>query len=348
MLSTLLFALQAAATVNGDSLERERVLGGAGTRLDSALTRLESQGFHGTVLVVHDRRIVLLKGYGYANQEQHVRNTPATRFEQNSITKMFTAASALQLAATGLLALDDRVERWLGPFPEGKRTATVEHLASHTSGLIVGGTPTAGDTRDAFVASVKSAPREAAPGAQYRYTNAGYSLLAAVIERASGERFEEYMRRNIFARARMRSAIFRDEVPAGDPRFAHGYIGTQPGPPNPYVWGTRGAGGVWSTVGDIYRWIVALEDGLVLPSAQRAILFAAPKPPSDEMYGWHVRPKSDTAPALVDKGGGSADFQSQLLYYPGERLVIVWAMNNLEKRWRQELNRTLSGIALAK
>lgn len=339
-----MFALQAAAAAP-DSLEQERVLGAVGMRLDSAMTRFESQGFHGAVLVVRDRRIVLLKGYGLAIQEERVRNTPATRFEQNSITKMFTGASALQLAATGMLRLNDPIERYLGPFPEAKRGATVEQLASHTAGLVPAGTPLAGDTRDNFIRDVKAVPREAAPGTQYRYTNAGFSLLAAVIERASGERFEEYVRRNIFARARMRTALFRDEIPAEDPRFARGYIGTQPGPVNPYGWGTRGAGGVWSTVGDVYRWIVAVEDGLVLPAAQRAILFAAHKPPAQEMYGWHVRPASDSTPAQIDKGGGSPDFQSQLLYYPSEHVVIVWALNNLEKRWRAELNRTLSDLA---
>src|SRR5688572_24145445 len=121
MLLPVLLAMQAAAAAPDDSLERDRVLGATGARLDSALTRLEGQGFHGAVMVVHDRRIVLLKGYGLANQEQRVANTPATRFEQNSMTKMFTAASTLQLAATGVLSLHDPIERWLGPFPEGKR-----------------------------------------------------------------------------------------------------------------------------------------------------------------------------------------------------------------------------------
>lgn len=339
------FALQVATAAPADSLEQERVLGGVGMRLDSALTAMETQGFHGTVLVVRGRRIVLLKGYGFANQEQRVRNTAATRFEQNSITKMFTGASILQLAATGMLRLDDPVERFLGAFPEGKRGATVEQLASHTAGLVPAGTTLAGDTREHFVRDVKAAPREAAPGTQYRYTNAGFSLLAAIVERASGEQFEEYLRRNIFARARMRTALFRDEIPANDPRFAHGYIGAQPGPANPYGWGTRGAGGVWSTVGDVYRWVVAVEDGLVLPAAQRATLFAPHKPPAQEMYGWHVRPAIDSTPLMIDKGGGSPDFQSQLLYYPSEHVVIVWAMNNLEKRWRGDLNRVLSGLA---
>jgi len=164
----------------------------------------------------------------------------------------------------------------------------------------------------------------------------------------SGQSYESYLRQHIFAPAGMRTAIFRDEVPSTDSLFAHGYVGTprglEPGPPNPYVWGTRGAGGVWTTVGDMYRWIVAVEDGAVLPAEQRALLFLEPKPPSEEAFGWHVRPKTTGSRARIDKGGGSDDFASQLLHYPAERATIIWASNNLRQRWRQALNQALPDI----
>lgn len=90
-----------------DSLARERVVGALGAELDSALTRFSDYGFSGTVLVVRGRRIVLLKGYGMAIVERNVRNSAATRFEMNSMTKMFTGVSLLQLVAAGGIALDD-------------------------------------------------------------------------------------------------------------------------------------------------------------------------------------------------------------------------------------------------
>jgi hypothetical protein len=148
----------------------------------------------------------------------------------------------------------------------------------------------------------------------------------------------------------MRTAMFRDEVPPNDSLFAHGYVGTpaalEPGPPNPYGWGTRGAGGVWATVGDMYRWLVALEERRMLPEAQWRRLITPPHPPAEEAFGWHV----DTTPegrSRIQKGGGSDDFASQFLYYPRERLAIVWASNNLRQRWRRTLNQTLPAIALA-
>jgi hypothetical protein len=94
----------------------------------------------------------------------------------------------------------------------------------------------------------------------------------------------------------------------------------------------------------MYRWLVAVEDGVVLPAAQRKILFAPPAPPSDEAFGWHVRAASAGTRAQIDKGGGSADFASQLLYYPDDRVAIIWACNDLRQRWRRTLNRALPAI----
>jgi CubicO group peptidase (beta-lactamase class C family) len=333
-----------------DSLERDRVVGALGAQLDSQVTRFAEYGFWGTVLVVRDGQVVLLKGYGFADAGRGIRNTAATRFELNSMTKMFTGAAILQLAAAGRLHVVDPVDRYLGTFPATKRGATIQQLADHTAGLIVEGTPLAQETRDAFVQDVKRTPRESPPGQQYRYTNAGFSLLAAIIELVSGESYEDYLLRHLFAPAGVRSATFRDRVPRDDARFAHGYVGTpaglEAGPPNPYVWGTRGAGGVWATVGDVYRWLLAVEGGSILPEAQRRLLLAPPRPPALEAYGWHVQTTPEGRP-LTQKGGGSDDFASHVLYYPRERVVIVWASNNLRQRWRQALNRALPGIVFS-
>jgi CubicO group peptidase (beta-lactamase class C family) len=224
----------------------------------------------------------------------------------------------------------------------------VEQLATHTAGLAVAGAPLDGRSRDAFVAGMKAAPVESPPGERYRYTNAGYSLLAAIIEVASGKSFEDYLRQHIFVPAGMQSPVFRTDVRAADATFARGYVGSPsgpvPGPPNPYGWGTVGAGGVWATVGDIYRWVVAVERGEVVPNRYRALLFSAPPPPSLEAYGWHVYAATDTARARIEKGGGSDDFASQLIHFPRDGVTIVWASNNLERRWRKTLNRALPDL----
>jgi CubicO group peptidase (beta-lactamase class C family) len=291
--------------------------------------------------VVRDGHVVLLKGYGLADVEHDIPNSAATRFEMNSMTKMFTGAAILQLAAQGRIRLRDPIARYFPGFPAAKQRATIEQVATHTSGLIVEGTELAGDSRGTFVRDVARTPIESPPGQRYRYTNAGFSLLAALIETVSGETYENYLRRHLFTPAGMRTGLFRNQVPSGDSLFAHGYVGTpaalEPGPPNPYIWGTIGAGGVWSTVGDMYRWLVALREHRVLGESEWRTLTSPPPPPAEEAFGWHV----ETTPegrALIQKGGGSDDFASHMLYYPREDVVIVWASNNLRQRWRRTLN----------
>ncbi|HSM17703.1 MAG TPA: serine hydrolase domain-containing protein [Gemmatimonadales bacterium] len=331
-----------------DSLATQHVRGPLGRDLDSLLTSYEAHGFAGTALIVRHGEVVLLKGYGFADIPRGVRNGPETRFEMNSITKMFTGVSILQLASARKIRLDAPIGQYLGPFPASKSDATVEQLAMHTAGLAVAGTELDGSSRDAFVEAMKAAPMESPPGERYRYTNAGYSLLAAIIEVASGQTFEDYLRHHIFVPAGMRSAVFRPDVPAADTRFARGYVGSPsgpvPGPPNPYTWGAVGAAGVWTTVGDIYRWVVAVERGEVVPRQYRALLFLPPPTPSLEAYGWHVRPATDTSRARIDKGGGSNDFATQLIHFPRDNVTIVWASNNLEQRWRRTLNRALPDL----
>lgn len=348
LLATLhLSAATAQTAATRDSLAQTRISGAQGAALDAQLTRFSDYGFSGTVLVVKNRHIVLLKGYGLANVERHVTNTAATRFEMNSMGKMFTGISILQLAAAGKLALDEPLNRLLGAFPPDKQ-ATITHLATHTAGLVVAGADLDTASRNAFVSSMKRMPRESAPGEKYRYTNAGYSLLAAVVEAASHETYEHYLTEHLFRPAGMTTARFRNTIQPNDPLYAHGYVGTPaellPGPPNPYVWGTIGAGGVWTTVGDMYRWLVAVQDGVVVPASQRATLFAPPKPPSLEAFGWHVIPRTPTTRSRIEKGGASDDFASQMTWFPDDSLVVIWASNNLRLRWRRTLMQVIPAI----
>jgi CubicO group peptidase (beta-lactamase class C family) len=328
-------------------LAADRVDGPVGARVDSLLARYAAYGFEGAVLVAKDGRVVLVKGYGLSDHERNIPNRAGTLFEMNSITKTFTGAAILRLEADGKLRTTDSLFRFLGPLDGPKRGATIEHLATHTAGLVreADGARLDGSDRDAFLASVKRLPAESPPGERYRYTNAGFSVLAGIVEIASGESYDAYLRRHLFAPAGMTVAGFRGEFRPDDPRLAHGYIGTpgglEPGPPNPYTWGTIGAGGVVTTVGEMYRWHLALHEGRIVPEAQRTRMFA-PRP--TEGYGWHVG--TGAHGRQIDKGGGSPDFASQLLYFPDHGLVVIWASNNLRQRWRRTLNAGIVAAAL--
>lgn len=315
-------------------------------QLDSLLRSYESQGFSGTVLVSVDGKVILERGYGMADRARGISVTPRTLFDFASLAKTFTGAAVLRLEADGILQTSDRLEAYLGAFPLAKSAATIHHLATHRAGLAHRTESFIdGDTRERFISSMKKAPIESSPGAAYRYSNAGTSLLAAVVEIASGVSYETYVRTHFFRPLNLENTGFLGDFTANDGRLARGYRdeGDEPAPPAyGWTWQTKGAGGLISTVGDIHRWYGALRSGALLPPAQQRKLF---DPTETEAYGWHVDTTA-TGRRRIHKGGGLVYMQSQVLAYPDVGYVIVWAHNNMERNWRRPLNDGISAILL--
>jgi CubicO group peptidase (beta-lactamase class C family) len=339
-------ALGAALAGAEEPAERPRALvqGALGRRLDELLRRYHEYGFSGTVLVARNGTVVLHEGFGFSDKERRIPNGTDTRFEVASLTKTFTAAAVLRLEMAGRLHTEDRIEKYLGPFPPAKARTTLHHLLTHTAGLLPEDTDVATPDREAFIKAMKDAPAESAPGERYRYTNAGFSLLAAVVERVAGETYETYVRRELFDRAELGQAGFRGERPDDDPLLAWGYLGgfdrLERRPRQPLLWGTRGAGGVVMTVGDLYRWYLALRGERVLSPEARAKMF---HPWPTEGYGWHVAQVSGRD--VIMKGGGMPDFASHVVAYPREGLVVIFATNDLRQRWRQAMLKSLPAAA---
>jgi CubicO group peptidase (beta-lactamase class C family) len=319
--------------------------------LHTLLSGYEAQGFSGTVLVAKDGRIVLHRGYGLADRERGIRNGTETLFEVASITKTFTATAILQLEAAGKLRTADLLSQHLGPFPPEKAAATIHHLATHTGGLVPDGYDLGPrEDRDTFIEAVKRAPLESTPGERYRYTNAGFSTLAAIVEKKSGIPFETYVLERLAKRAGMRDVYFRGSLPpSAAARVARGYVAASEGSteakestPPPYQWSTRGSGALITTVADVYRWHTALRTGRVLARAELDKMF---HPWPNEGYAWHVQ-RDAKGRHMIHKGGGMPEYASQIVEYPEQGVVIVWASNDLRKRWRQDLNRGISAIVL--
>ena len=164
------------------------------SRLQAIMRDFEAEGFSGVVLVERQGTLEFLQAYGYADRRRKIRNTPDTRFEMASLTKPFTAAAILKLQEQGKLRTSDRLDRYIGPLNPPKNLATIHHLALHRAGLVVRGTELSGDTRETFLQGVRTSPAESKPGEQYRYTNAGYGVLAAIIEIVSGTSYNDYVR----------------------------------------------------------------------------------------------------------------------------------------------------------
>lgn len=306
------------------------VRGKLGGEIDALLTRLSNEGYSGSALVARNGKIVLQKGYGLANRERNIPNTSTTLFNVASVAKVFTAAAILQLEEKAKLSTGDYISKYLGAFPNEKGRATIHHLLTHTSGLVVKGATLDYGSRKAFIQSVKDTPAASKPGEKYQYLNAGYSLLAAIVEEASGLTFEEYLRKHIFKPAGMTSTGY-----VWDPRFdnapaAIGYRGSKlealrPEPRGTDVWSMRGPEGLLTTVGELYRWIEALRKNKVLSERARAKMFTAYV--GDEGYGWHVA-KTARGGTLVNRGGGLPAWESELRWHTDDNVVVIFTINN--------------------
>ncbi|MBY8824264.1 serine hydrolase domain-containing protein [Sphingomonas colocasiae] len=236
---------------------------------DGIFARWSSASAPGCAVGVEDRGRAVFRAYGMADLEHDAANTPATIFEAGSVSKQFTAAAILLLAQDGRLRLDDDIRKYLPEMPDYGAVITIDHLLTHSSGLRdwgflteIEGWPrttramTQSDILDMIARQKRLNHR---PGAEYSYTNSGYSLLAIIVERVSGRSFADFSRDAIFDRLGMKStrwrSDFRQIVKGRAIAYAQsptGYVQRMP------FEDAIGAGGLLTTVGDLLIWNRAL------------------------------------------------------------------------------------------
>jgi CubicO group peptidase (beta-lactamase class C family) len=244
---------------------------------------------------VKDAKPVLMKGFGLARSDGRVIDAESL-FDLASVSKSFTAAAVLKLVENGRIALDDPIERHLDGVPADKRAITIRQLLQHESGIT--GIGDWADERDAMAAAALAAPLRFAPGSRFEHSNLGYFLLAATVERASGVRFEEFLKDEIHAPPCMTSsALFDDRslpLSRDTDRVVDGRMRVGSASVNPYPmrWGYLGAGGVTTRLSDMVLWESALRTGTILKPESIAAMFTPSEfESSDGRYalGWFVR-----------------------------------------------------------
>ena len=232
---------------------------------------------------------LLERGYGLANRETKTPFTPSTVVQIGSNTKDFTAVALLQLHERGKLNIHDSLAKFFPNAPADKRNITLWQLVQHTAGFPIG---LGGDfeplTRQAFLDAAMARPLAFTPGAREQYSNTGYAILAAVIEKVSGATYDEFVRDNILKPLGLKETGLL--LPAFDPkRLAHGYRdgedqGTMISKPHasdgPY-WNLRGNGGMLSTLADMHTFYTALFETDSCSNRRRAIFASTPTSRSD-------------------------------------------------------------------
>lgn len=318
-----------------------------------ALVAAHAEGgvFSGAVIVARDGIPVFRRAYGLANREWAVPNTPDTVFRIGSITKQFTAAAILKLCEAGSLTLDDPVIRHLPELPPSWAAMTVRMLLNHSSGLpnvtaLPGYATSLGRIERSPMETVGLVFREDLlfpPGTGHEYSNTGYILLAALIERITGQSFERYLTEAVLAPAGLVST--RDADPdAVLPRRASGYrrvSGTWRNALPLAASAPSGAGMLASTLDDLVTWDRALFSGRVLSAASRSAMF------TDYGHGYGLGWYIGTAYGrrLWSHGGFVGGFSAIKDSYPDLGLTVV-VLGNTEIAPAQALSRELAALYL--
>jgi D-alanyl-D-alanine carboxypeptidase len=320
---------------------------------------VERDKFSGSVLVAQNGKVLFEKGYGLANREWNIPNSPLTKFRIASLTKQFTAAAILVLQERGKLQVTDTVSSYVADIPPAWRQITIHQLLTHTSGLPEYTRPPeiektlnlTGASPEQLLNLVKSQPLSFAPGTNMAYCNTGYLLLGMIIEKASGLDYASFLRQSIFTPLRLSDTGYdvRSDILTGR---ANGYWVKNGKLENAgYVDASVpfAAGGIYSSVGDLYRWSEALATGRLLSDDSSRQMFSIyPEAAGDGAhYGYGVVIAERFGQTLYYHGGGINGFTSAIQRYPKSNICVVVLSNEEEiKSW--DVATSLAGLLLGK
>jgi CubicO group peptidase (beta-lactamase class C family) len=313
-------------------------------RVDEIFKEFAAPGSPGcTVAVYQDGKSVLSRAYGMANLDHDVRLTPSSIFHVASVSKQFTAAAILLLAADGKLSLDDDIRKHVPELPDFGKTITIRHLIHHTSGIrdqwsllgLAGWRYSRDLITDDDVLSVLSRQRELnfAPGEQHLYSNSGYTLLAMITSRVSGKSFREFTDERIFKPLGMTNTHFRDDFAEIVKHQAYGYTRQKDVFKLSVTnFDTAGATSLLTTVEDLAKWDANFQKpivggaGFIAAMEQRGRLNDA----SDIDYASGIVHGTHRGLKTISHGGADAGYRSALLRYPQQRFGVSTLCNLAE------------------
>jgi D-alanyl-D-alanine carboxypeptidase len=296
--------------------------------------------FSGALLIARDGKVVLEKAWGLADRESKVPNTVDTRFRIGSMNKMFTAVATLQLVERKQIALDAPLARYLAGYPNRDLASkvTIRHLLTHTGGT--------GDifgrqfdenrlqlrTHADYLKLYGERPLRFEPGSRWAYSNYGFVLLGAVIEQVTGQSYYDFVQNSVFAPAGMTRTGSEPESVAVEGR-ARGYMrkdGLWVSNADTLPWRGTAAGGGYSTVGDLFRFGLALHSGKLLARSLRdqALSPQAKTPRPGTAYGYGFMVEEGDMPRF-GHGGGAPGMNGELFIFPATG-VLVAALSNFD------------------
>ena len=295
--------------------------------------------YHGNVpgaslLVLRDGRALVRRSWGSAQLVPHVAATPATNYRLASMTKQFTAAAVVLLAQDGKLSLNDRIQKWLPSLPPAAAGITVRHLLTHRSGLVdyedLIPAGTTQQVHDADVLHMLEAENRTyfPPGADYRYSDSGYALLALIVAKAAGTDFASFLRQRVFVPLGMSATVAYEAGVSGVAHRALGYSLRDQHwtlTDQSLTSAVLGDGGIYSSIDDLARWDAALyRPGLLTASSLQLVFQPATStddPNVQYALGWRVTGSS------VWHSGESIGFRNVIVRWPHAHFTVIILTN---------------------
>jgi CubicO group peptidase (beta-lactamase class C family) len=310
---------------------------------------VSAKQFMGSALVARDGVVVFSKGYGSANLEWDIPNSPATKFRLGSVTKQFTAASILLLEERGKLQVNDPVKKYIPDAPAAWDKVTIYHLLTHTSGIPsftsfpeYGPTEAIPTTPEKLVARFRDKPLEFQPGEKWNYSNSGYVLLGYLIEKITGESYAKFVKENIFQALGMNDSGYDSNSEIIRHR-ASGYSSGPAGPQNAgfvHMSIPHAAGALYSTTEDLLRWEQGLFGGKLLKPESLNKMTT----PFKDDYAFGLSVHNEGSHRVIEHGGGIEGFNTQVAYYPDAKLVVI-VLGNLNGGAPGDIAKKLAAIA---
>lgn len=312
----------------------------AATSANDGLDDLFPVGASGSLVVVRGDELVACRGWGESDRSAGVAAGCDTVYDVMSMTKQFTAAAVLALQMEGRLSVVDPITAFLDDVPADKQDITIHELLTHTAGLVeILGDDYEPLSRADLVSTALASELQLEPGTGYLYSNVGYSLLAVIIEEASGTSYEEYLSSRLFEPAGMtHTGYVLADWADRDVAVEYDADGTAQGRPfdhpwaddGPY-WNLRGNGGLLSTARDMSRWHIALSGDEVLDAEAKRQLFSPAvleEPGGDTWYayGWVM---TEPDGGLAWHNGGNDWSYGEVARSPDGSVAIFWATNQV-------------------
>lgn len=311
---------------------------------------VRQEQFSGAVLLARDGKVILNKGYGLANREHGITNTPQTRFRIASITKEFTATAIMMLQERGRLDVRDSICKYVPECPASWQPITLHHLLNHTSGIpeFYQVFPDIDNIRRTPTTIVKTMERARTasplfkPGEKVAYSSQGYMLLGYVIEKASGESYEDFVRKNILEPLKMNSTgvehqkMIVKQRAAGYTRDKDKSLINAPLYDLSYI---SAAGGLYSTTEDLYLWEQALHTQKLLKQSSLTEMFK----PGLENFGYAWEMVRLYNHQLIRADGRSFGFSTSLVRFPDDKVTVI-VLSNIETAGAHKIADALAAI----